>query len=703
MKIAQILIFICVIWLASLGEGNAFSSDISVFIQLIKERIRIQANSECARDVRNLLYQIKTDPLLLKTQSVKKPENKKGEKDWKLEYQLAKENLKTILSGKKDELPGVLFNPEVLDSTKMSQRYEEYIAFLNKIPAEEKSKKFYFNSGVVLNPGNYLGYAVLFSGAFLLVTALVLIRIHLVEIRRWIRFRNKSLLFLLIILIPTQNIACTTLYSDKLFVVDEELNQMMEDTKKEISNYKESEKKYLLEIEALLKDEKEKESLNHFIAIIMPPIKENELFVVEEETIANRISDMNKKLDALIQEKKFIGTKNYYLNLFALGVLLFAGCISFVSFKYFEKCKAEKFEVCPRCFSKDTLFDYPSDNRYLKCTSKYCGESSFRFEKTYVKAEKLSIPIIGVSISGKTHWLANLYAQGKNLLAGDGVKTPSNQRKFRISALENSEFTKTFEVLKEKTKQLQATVIQNRASSAVAPILFSVTDGLRGCTESQYNNPTTKGLALCFDFSGEMMANEAYRETQEMVSKANGFVLFIDPFQISKQLPDLTYFFDIYLENRDKVIKSSNDTDYQIKIINNATSQYLKSKNLPETALVTQPVAICITKIDLFPHHGPLRGKYGENLVREIRKYEHRADGVSLSVIQNRSRILKKYLPIMLAKPNILEIFEKKFGDNYMLFPVANKGFDLSRNSEPFGTMEPLLWQLHMHGFDVLD
>ena len=154
-----------------------------------------------------------------------------------------------------------------------------------------------------------------------------------------------------------------------------------------------------------------------------------------------------------------------------------------------------------------------------------------------------------------------------------------------------------------------------------------------------------------------------------------------------------------------KLSTNNYDTkDQTDDFVGTAYSNFIAARNLTEPSPLDIPVAICLSKIDLLPFQGPLKGAYGEKILKELVNCEHPTNRWSFSTILNRSNIIRNYLPLIFANKGMIEIFDQKFGSNYMFFPVANRGLDSDLSfGEPFGVMEPLLWLQHMHGFNVLD
>ena len=104
-----------------------------------------------------------------------------------------------------------------------------------------------------------------------------------------------------------------------------------------------------------------------------------------------------------------------------------------------------------------------------------------------------------------------------------------------------------------------------------------------------------------------------------------------------------------------------------------------------------------------------LIGTQAIDLVTDLRKSMMRR--VNLALIHERSQLCAGAMPLMFPGWNLERMLRENFGGRYMFFPMSSVGLegaelgieDLSqRTIAPFGTIEPLLWLLHMHGYCVL-
>ena len=82
----------------------------------------------------------------------------------------------------------------------------------------------------------------------------------------------------------------------------------------------------------------------------------------------------------------------------------------------------------------------------------------------------------------------------------------------------------------------------------------------------------------------------------------------------------------------------------------------------------------------------------------------------TLDVLHRRSDLVEEMLPLMFPGADIRAIVEGYFGKQVLFFPMSAVSLfehelgvkDLERRTmAPFGVTEPILWLLHMHGYQV--
>jgi len=400
---------------------------------------------------------------------------------------------------------------------------------------------------------------------------------------------------------------------------------------------------------------------------------------------------LNKLIEESITKKR-----NSYINemiflSLLIGSLFFGGV--FISWSMVNALNNSK--VCPRCFEFGTLVQSPESKDELKCTSEFCKDNSFRLPKRFQNFTKLSFPMISCGSAGKTHWLLNIYSMNRK----GYISIKKNAALYKIDVIDNKEFNIRERALAEQTSG--GASIQPTLATTTPPLIFSLKDN-KNLPLGFPDALRSRGLSLCFDYAGEVRLDR-YKETQDMIARSNGIVFFLDVINIDKSQIDFT---NRKNNKLDQLLMTNNyDTQFQTDVIVGKTyADFVIARDLTEPNPLDLPVAICLSKIDLLPFQGPLKGSYGKKFLKELENCKHPANKWSLSTIMNRSDIIRNYLPLIFANKGMIEIFDQRFGSNYLFFPVANRGLDPDLSfGDPFGVMEPLLWLQHMHGFNVFD
>jgi len=590
---------------------------------------------------------------------------------------------------------------KVLKEKVISQK-NDYFKLQNSIPVFEKEYGFFYGTKILCTP---VGKRDLYLGVcFSLVAFLIiwLIKIKRIKVRGSLRkidpsvnFLNRWLGFCLLL-----SLSVSSCQNKGQFELD----------------YFKPQKKLELEI---IKLENRLANLNDLVASQFQIFEQNvknsgkngPLIYKCEEYLEKYILEINlngvfknsemqltedlEKIETLKKDCKALAIvemrKEYLVFCFIISALLIL-----IIFIIWAKISLMQYSmICPRCFESGKLERAPDNKIFLRCKSEFCKESNFRFEIKYQSWPKLSFPMIGCGSAGKTLWLTNMY------------KLISYNRKinglFSISVSENEEFNRRAKYIETTRSAGDPTQTYNIANTTL-PIVLMLKDNqkMTPCITPWFFR--SHGLSLCFDYSGELMAskNDKYEKVTTMASRCNGIVLFIDPINIDNTQIDYT---DYKNNMKDfEVRKVSFDAEDQLKIINTTHTEFIKERGLVATDILDLPIAICLSKIDLLPMQGPLKGAYGKNFLKEIESCTDTKGLLSLSVINARSDIIRKYLPIIFADKNICETFDSKFGNNYMFFPVANRGLYPDKQShDPFGVIEPLIWLQYMYGFNVLD
>ena len=424
-------------------------------------------------------------------------------------------------------------------------------------------------------------------------------------------------------------------------------------------------------------------------------LKYNEIIDIENKKLQDEVKNIQVKLDKL-KEKSITEKRNSYINeTIFLSLLIASLFFGGVSISWSMVNAVNNSEVCPRCFELGTLMEDPGDKNLLQCISEFCKSNTFRLPKRFQNFKKLSFPMISCGSAGKTHWLLNIYSMNRK----GYISIKKNAALYKIDVIDNKEFNIRERALAAQTSG--GASVQPNLATTTPPLIFSLKDN-KNLPLGFPDALRSRGLSLCFDYAGEIR-QDRYKETQDMIARSNGIIFFLDVINIDKSQIDFT---NRKNNKLDQFLMTNNyDTQFQTDVIIGKTyADFVIARNLTEPNPLDLPVAICLSKIDLLPFQGPLKGSYGEKFLKELEKCKHPANKWTLSTIMDRSNIIRNYLPLIFANKGMIEIFDQKFGSNYMFFPVANRGLDPDLSfGDPFGVMEPLLWLQHMHGFNVLD
>jgi hypothetical protein len=128
------------------------------------------------------------------------------------------------------------------------------------------------------------------------------------------------------------------------------------------------------------------------------------------------------------------------------------------------------------------------------------------------------------------------------------------------------------------------------------------------------------------------------------------------------------------------------------------------------------PIAFCLTRMDLLPRPGAFPeersgevsvnwGHPWDSILPAIQAAE--SDYPALDIIEKRSELCKELLQSVEECTVPLTTLQMSFA-NYKFFPTSAAGFENppsmfydKQKRVPFGIPEPILWLLHMNGFNV--
>jgi hypothetical protein len=205
------------------------------------------------------------------------------------------------------------------------------------------------------------------------------------------------------------------------------------------------------------------------------------------------------------------------------------------------------------------------------------------------------------------------------------------------------------------------------------------------------NDPAGANAALVnlFDYSGELINPDVdVNQLKDTAVQMDGFMLFFDPTQLEG---------DVTL-------------DTQLEYLDSFLNHMRRKRGVPVGQPIPVPVAVCIPKIDLLISESPIGGQ-SVQYIRELQENLNPPPRkMTIDVIRQRSTLVEEMLPLMFPGADIRAVVEGYFGKQGMFFPMSSVSLfehelgvaDTSKRTiAPFGTAEPILWLLHMHGYDV--
>jgi len=150
--------------------------------------------------------------------------------------------------------------------------------------------------------------------------------------------------------------------------------------------------------------------------------------------------------------------------------------------------------------------------------------------------------------------------------------------------------------------------------------------------------------------------------------------------------------------------------DMQLSFLDEFLSHMRRKRGVKVGSVIPVPVAVCIPKFDLLLTDNPIGGQ-SVQYIRELNENLNPPPRqTSAEVVRERSELVEQMLPLMFPGADIRGVLEGYFGKQLMFFPLSSVSLhehelgvkDLAhRNINPFGVTEPILWLLHMHGYEV--
>ncbi len=417
--------------------------------------------------------------------------------------------------------------------------------------------------------------------------------------------------------------------------------------------------------------------------------------------LQSQLTDERAKLDGLISGARLRLQVGAAARM-AAATLLFG--LTVAPFWFARRARRQRLRLaartCPRCFRIDTLKrekhggeDEPTP-RYRggkKSRKKVeedeeeseedtrdevrCVKCALRIRKSYLTVPRLCFPTVGVRSSGKTHMLVTAF---------DRVRKRTTPTVAIVQpAPSGSDVDRRFDQLVDEVLHRRG-VAGATDLSLPDPILIHVRDADRTASSS--------ALVNLFDYSGELINPDVdVNMLKATAVRMDGFMLFLDPTQLYGDGANVTL-------------------DQQLAMLDEFLAHMRKERKIPVGEVIPVPVAICVPKFDLLISDNPIGGQ-SVHYIRELLEHLNPVPRqVTLDVIRKRSDLVEQMLPLLFPGVEIRGVVEGYFGKQVMFFPMSSVSLsehelgvkELDRRTmAPFGVAEPMMWLLHMHGYEM--
>lgn len=390
-----------------------------------------------------------------------------------------------------------------------------------------------------------------------------------------------------------------------------------------------------------------------------------------------KLAEESAKLDQLTSRAKWGTRAGAGVRVIAAGALFgLATAPLWSARRSRSRRRALAARTCPRCFRLDTLNVEPSKSKSANDGDVRCAKCGLRFRHSYLDVPRLCFPTVGVRSSGKTHMLVTAY---------DRV------RKRTVPTVATVQPAPTGGDAERRFEHLADEVLHRRGAAGATdlalpdPILLHARDA----------DPAGPGAALVnlFDYSGELINPTVdVNMLKATAVRMDGFMLFLDPTQLYGDAANVTI-------------------EQQLAMLDTFLAHMRKERGVPVGEPISVPVAVCVPKIDLLITDNPIGGQSVQYIHQLLEHLNPPPQEVTLDVLHERSELVEQMLPLMFPGLDVRRLIEGYFGPQLLFFPMSSVGLiehelgvkDLSKRTVvPFGTSEPVVWLLHMHGYSVL-
>jgi len=359
-----------------------------------------------------------------------------------------------------------------------------------------------------------------------------------------------------------------------------------------------------------------------------------------------------------------------------LGLLLLAGTagLGFLVHAGMRKRAELTAETCPLCLTVGKLkpvnlggSDTPglAQPEMVECLASGCD---FAFLSMYRSMQKLCFPTLGLTRTGKTHWVAEIYRQ---------LKQGNYKRQVQFEKVKSAS-SEEFDRIVEGILNYRSGTGTTQTGKLPHPLVFNFLD--------QDWPVRSNALVNIFDYGGEVTSGRTLDDyARRRALDADGYFYFLDP------------------------TLSSNDQAHALDMFKEDVAAI---KGVKVGQSLRCPVALMVSKLDLMVNQ-PYASKSGQDFVtrfyRQLNDLDPTGTQVTLDLIKARSLLFAKLRDIIWPGWQIERLVDELFGGRVMYFPLTPVGMNepgetnlAKRTINPYLILEPLLWMLHMNGYPVL-
>lgn len=601
--------------------------------------------------------------------------------------------------------------------TKWSAVYQNRVAFQQHVDQEQARHGFEFatNSPPPLRLGPPDAAVLAWAVVAIAVGWVMAVHEFRVGIRRRRRGRVAAAGLAVLVLLPASGGGCAGATADTRSWADREELQLnreaAEAAKQADAAEAEANKNWPLVLKdwsrLLAADADDARSLEQAFLTNEAAIRQSARRLAEASILAERLTQEAEaertSLDAdRARLKTLVETSQYHRTVYNVGrVVVGAVLVGLVFAPLYwarrrrRRWRARQAEVCPRCLAEGRMRQETVKLRYGKSRTVVCEECGFRIDRDDARLPRLCFPTVGVRTTGKTHMLFTAYDRIRSGTA------PTAAALECVPSDADEQFEKRVELIlgRGEARGTAHDRTTDDVTKLPSPIILRVEDA--------DTTGETSVLVNLFDYGGEMVRGNVKLEEDLLRQRAvrhDGFMFFLDPTQLYGDVVDGRH--NLRLDDQLKALIAFHKDMRTVRKIGGGAADGSEGG-----AVISLPVAVCISKFDLLKTENPIRGlsvPYIHKLVTDLNP----PGPLSLRTIAARSAAVEEMLPLMFPGLDLRKKLGQYFGGRVMFFPTSAVSLNLrelgvrdlkQRTIAPFGVVEPILWLLHMHGYQVFD